>query len=106
MRALAAPTIAHEAFNPLCGDRVRLEARVEDGVLCDVAFSANACALCTASASLLTERARGMNTIDAARLEDDWPIHAVGTSVPAARVACATLPLRALHAALAQLGPA
>ncbi|HMC56770.1 MAG TPA: iron-sulfur cluster assembly scaffold protein [Gemmatimonadaceae bacterium] len=101
-RALEAPTAAHEANNPLCGDRVRVEIRVEDGVVREAAFTANACAVCTASASMLTERVIGLSAQDAARLGGDDALAALETPLPAARVACATLPLRALHGALAQ----
>jgi len=102
-RALEAPTAAHEAHNPLCGDRVRVEVVVERGVVRDAAFTANACAVCTASASMLTERVIGVPVRDAARLSDGDALAALDTSLPTARVACATLPLRALHGALAQL---
>ena len=54
-RALAAPTHVHEGVNPLCGDRVRVEVEVRDGAVLDAAFAASACAIATASASLLTD---------------------------------------------------
>ncbi|MHC4942765.1 MAG: Fe-S cluster assembly sulfur transfer protein SufU [Planctomycetota bacterium] len=41
--------------NPLCGDDVRLALRVEEGVVEDAGFSGEGCALCMASASMLTD---------------------------------------------------
>ena len=102
-RALATPSSAHEALNPLCGDRVRLEIRVDGDRIRDAAFTANACAVCTAAASLLTERATGMSLADAASIDDATMLASLQSDLPAARIACATLPLRALYGALARL---
>ncbi len=99
-RVLDKPTASHEAFNPLCGDRVRIELEMEGATIRAAAFTANACAICTASASLLTTRVTGLSTDDAARISDAEVIHALETTVPQAREACAVLPLRALRAAL------
>jgi nitrogen fixation NifU-like protein len=46
-------THEHEAFNPLCGDRIRLQLRLQDGTIAEAAFEGEACAVCLASASLL-----------------------------------------------------
>ena len=45
--------------NPMCGDRIRLTATVEDGRVTDVRFEANGCAISVASASMMSERVRG-----------------------------------------------
>ncbi|MEX2178270.1 MAG: iron-sulfur cluster assembly scaffold protein [Gemmatimonadaceae bacterium] len=99
-RPLDQPTAAHEGYNPLCGDRVRLEVRVEAGAIRAAAFTANACAICTASASLLTERVTGALVADVLALRESEVVAALDTEVPPARTACAVLPLRALRAAL------
>jgi len=99
-RALEHPSASHEGFNPLCGDRVRIELDVDQGAIRAAAFTANACAICTASASLLTERVTGMPLDTAARISDGEALAALESEVPAARVACALLPLTALREAL------
>jgi len=99
-RALERPSASHEAFNPLCGDRVRIELDVEKGAIRAAAFTANACAICTASASLLTERVTGMPLQTAALISDPEALAALESDVPAARVACAVLPLTALREVL------
>jgi nitrogen fixation NifU-like protein len=99
-RALASATHAHEGANPLCGDRLRMELQVRDGALVDAAFQASACAIATASASLLTERVRGATVSEATRLSEDEVVAALGAGVPAARRGCATLALRVLRRAL------
>ncbi|MGH7638775.1 MAG: iron-sulfur cluster assembly scaffold protein [Gemmatimonadaceae bacterium] len=103
-RRLDAPTVAHEGYNPLCGDRVRVELAVDRDVIAAAAFTANACAICTASASLLTERLTGLSVGDALGIAEDEMVAALESDVPPARRACATLPLTAMRQALANLG--
>jgi nitrogen fixation NifU-like protein len=89
-----------DGYNPLCGDRIRVELRLgEDGHIEQAAFTGSACAICTASASLMTESVRAR---PAGELED-----ALGKLVVFAgvrefpiRVKCATLPWHVLRAAL------
>jgi nitrogen fixation protein NifU and related proteins len=95
-------TARADGSNPLCGDRIRMEIRVEDGVVRAAAFTANACAICTAAASLLTSRLGGQSVDAALALRDTEVVGWLDTNVPAARVQCATLPLRTLRAALGQ----
>jgi len=100
-RAIAEPTHAHEGTNPLCGDRLRVELLVRDGVIVDAGFQASACAIATASASLLTERVRGATPDVAAGISEVSVLEALGAGIPAPRRACALLPLRVLRQALA-----
>lgn len=99
-RALAGPTHVHEGVNPLCGDRVRVEVEVRDGIVVDAGFASSACAIATASASLLTERVRGAALDAALSLDEDAVVAALGEGVPAARRGCAVLPLRVMRRAL------
>ena len=92
-------TASAEAVNPLCGDRIRLAVLVEGGAIAEARFVANACAICVAAASLLTEHVRGMSPNDATRLDDESVFALVGT-VPAGRTRCATLPLESLRRAI------
>jgi SUF system NifU family Fe-S assembly protein len=93
-------TAVAEASNPLCGDRIRLSVRVEESRVADIAFAGDACAICVASASMLTERVRGRPLADIARIANTDVVAALETPVPTSRVRCATLPLDALRRAL------
>jgi nitrogen fixation NifU-like protein len=104
-RQLERPTVSSEGYNPLCGDRVRMELEVEASTIRAAAFTANACAICTASASLLTERVNGGSVDDARRLTDDEIVEALGADLPSARRTCAILPLRTLRDALSGVQP-
>jgi len=96
-------TASADGVNPLCGDRVRVAILVDaEGQIADARFSANACAICVAAASLLTERVRGMSCDGAAQLTDDDALAMTGRlGVPPARRRCATLPLETLRRAVA-----
>jgi nitrogen fixation NifU-like protein len=100
---LPAADVSIEGANPLCGDRVRVEIRVADGTIAEAGFTADACVLCVASASLLTEHVRGMRTAEARELTDGLAFELVGGSVPVARRRCATLPLDTLRRAMMSL---
>lgn len=56
--------------NPLCGDEVQVHLRVEDGVIQDIGFEGQGCAISTASASLMTEALKGKSEHEAAALFD------------------------------------
>jgi nitrogen fixation protein NifU and related proteins len=98
--ALVAPDVSQEGFNALCGDRVRMELAVSDGVVQDARFTADACAISIAAASLLTERVRGLSLTDAECIAPEELIQSLGAEIPAARRACALLPLTTLQAGI------
>ena len=92
-------TASAEVANPLCGDRIRVAVCVDGGSIIEARFVANACAICIAAASLLTEHVRGMSPNEVARLGDESVLALIG-AVPAGRTRCATLPAEALRRAL------
>ena len=104
-RSLDRPTAAFEGFNRKCGDRVRIELLVEGEQITSAAFTANACAICTASASLLTERVTGTTVASALALRDDAMVPELKDEVPAGRIECAELPVRTLRRALMGVAP-
>lgn len=98
--ALPAPDLAYEAFNPVCGDRIRLELRLVDGAIEAARFRGDACIISIASASILTELLHGMLVADAAALKAETLLAALDAEIRPERVSCALLPLDALRAAL------
>lgn len=48
------------ASNPLCGDQVTVELRLEDGIIQSIAIQVCGCLLCKASTSFLAEFAEGL----------------------------------------------
>jgi NifU-like protein involved in Fe-S cluster formation len=72
-------------------------------MIADARFTADACALCVASASLLTERVRGMRLDAVSGVDERWLFASLEGEPPAARRKCATLSLDTLHRAAANL---
>lgn len=99
--SLPGADVVREGANPLCGDRIRIELVVRDGLIADARFSANACAISVAAASLLTERVRGLSAAAARAIGDDEAVASLGSAIPPARRACAVLPLTTMREALA-----
>ena len=56
---LPGATHTAEGYNPLCGDRLTLQLKVEDGHIAGIRFQGTGCAISTASASLMTEAMQG-----------------------------------------------
>jgi nitrogen fixation NifU-like protein len=52
---LAQATHSAEGYNPLCGDKLNLQLKLEDGHITEIRFEGGGCAISTASASLMTE---------------------------------------------------
>lgn len=67
-RALAEPTADAHGHNPLCGDTVHVQVRLEGDQVADVAFTGHGCAISQASASLMTETLHGKTTTEARAL--------------------------------------
>ncbi len=57
-----------EGFNPLCGDKIHLYVKMDNGVIKDVGFQGSGCAISTASASLMTESVKGKTPAEAEEL--------------------------------------
>jgi len=90
-----------EDINPLCGDKVRVDLRIRDGVVEDVKFKGRGCAISQASTSLLTEEIKGKTVADIDRIGKDEVLANLGINISAARLKCALLGLKVLKQALA-----
>ena len=88
-----------EDLNPLCGDQIRMQLLLDDGVVKDVRFSGKGCAISQASASMLTEMVKGMKLSDVAKLSRDVVLENVGIGISPTRMKCAMLGLRVLRSA-------
>ena len=97
---LVAPDISHESFNPLCGDRIRIEVKLNGTIVEEARFKGDACAISTAAASLLTELILGAEIEELASFADDRLISALESEIKPARLQCALLPLEALREGL------
>lgn len=84
-----------EGGNPLCGDQVLLDVRVKHGKIEEIKFSGMGCAISRASASLLTERVKGMKLEDVMKIRDKEIFDDLGGIIET-RLKCALLGLLVL----------
>ena len=105
-----------EAYNPLCGDQIKIYLKIENNIIKDISFDGSGCAISTASASIMTESVKGKTLEEARALFEKFHCLATG-GVPAdeegleklkafagvaqypARVKCATLAWHTFKAA-------
>jgi len=57
-----------DGYNPLCGDKVTIFAKVDGDRISDISFQGSGCAISTASASILTETLKGKTREEAEAL--------------------------------------
>jgi nitrogen fixation NifU-like protein len=115
---LPAATHRAEGHNPLCGDHISVMLEVADDAVKAISFQGESCAICKASASMMTAAVRGKTRPDAEELIGEFRDMATGKLDPSGphhlgrltvfagvrdlptRVKCAILPWHTLHAAL------
>ncbi len=88
---------AYEEFNPLCGDRIRIELRISDNRVAAARFVGDGCAICIAAASLLTELVFGVEIAPGALISDEELLASLKSDIKPSRMKCALLPLEALR---------
>jgi nitrogen fixation NifU-like protein len=98
--SLDAPDFRHEDVNPFCGDRVRIELAVTDGVVEAARFRGDLCIIAKAASSLLTELITGMPLEEVARFPEQRLFAALDAEIAPARRQCVQLPLHVLQGAL------
>lgn len=104
--------------NPLCGDRLDITLQLENDQINNIAFEGESCAICKASASMMTTAVKGRSRLDAetlihefrelatGKLDIDHPHHLGRLTIFSGirdlptRVKCAILPWHTLQAAL------
>jgi nitrogen fixation NifU-like protein len=97
---LESPDAVAEDMNPLCGDQIRIELRVDGaGNVQDVRFSGKGCAISQASTSMLTETVKGKSLKEIAMLPKDVVLENVGIGISPTRMKCAMLGLKVLKSA-------
>jgi nitrogen fixation NifU-like protein len=90
---------SYEDENPLCGDKLRIDVRLDAGRrVSEVAFSGRGCAISQASASLLTEAIQGKSLEELKALSKDDILDLLGIELGPVRLKCALLSLKVLKA--------
>ena len=92
--ALENPDLSHEDVNPLCGDRIRIEVKVDDiAQVHEIGFVGDACIISQAASSILTDMVKGRSIEAIKGIEPAALLQALQVQIRPARVKCALLPL-------------
>jgi nitrogen fixation protein NifU and related proteins len=91
---------SYEDENPLCGDHIRVDLRVNDqGIVTEAAFNGHGCAISQASSDMLMESIIGKTVEDVKKLSKQDILDLLGIEgLGPVRLKCALLPLKVLKA--------
>ena len=84
---------------PACGDVMRLQIKVTDGIIQDAKFKTYGCGSAIASSSLLTEWVKGKNLEDAGQIRNTDIAEEL--ALPPVKIHCSVLAEDAIKAAIA-----
>ena len=105
--ALEPHDISFEDDNPLCGDHIRIDLRInEKNQVSEVAFDGHGCAISQASADLLAESILGKSLEDVKQINKQDILDLLGIELGPVRLKCALLSLKVLKAGVYGLGEA
>ncbi len=90
-------THKHTEHNPLCGDKITLFVKMDDGNVVDISFVGEGCAISQASASLLTEFVKGKSVVELKEVNKDTIYELLGIPISPARLKCALLSLKTVR---------
>ena len=87
--------------NPLCGDSIDIDMKIDDNKVSDIKFHGTGCAICMACSSVLTEITKGKNIDEVRNISKHDILSELGLEhLQAVRIKCALLSLKVLKSAL------
>ncbi|MFB5619737.1 MAG: iron-sulfur cluster assembly scaffold protein [Nitrosopumilus sp.] len=87
--------------NPLCGDSIDIDMKIDENKVTDIKFHGKGCAICMACSSVLTEITKGKSIDEARAIEKNDVLSELGLEhLQAVRIKCALLSLKVLKSAL------
>jgi nitrogen fixation NifU-like protein len=95
----------YEDENPLCGDQIRVDLRVDtNNIITEAMFSGHGCAISQASADLLMETVIGKPLDEVKNMTKETVLDLLGIELGPVRLKCALLSLKVLKAGLYGIG--
>jgi nitrogen fixation protein NifU and related proteins len=91
------PTASFDAINPLCGDKLSVDVLVKDGLICDIGFWGEGCAISQASMSMLTEELIGNSLKEVSKIQENDILSLLGVPIGPNRMKCALLSMRVIE---------
>jgi len=92
------PDISYEDSNPVCGDEIRMDLKIQDGRVVDARFQGHGCSISQASASMLTEEVIGKTLEEVRQIDKQYLLDMLGIPLGPVRLKCALLSLKVLKA--------
>ncbi len=92
------PDISYQDSNPVCGDEIRIDLKVDDGRVTDARFTGRGCSISQAAASMLTEDIIGKSLDDVRQIDKQYILDMLGIPLGPVRLKCALLSLKVLKA--------
>lgn len=93
---LPEPDVRSKDSNPLCGDVIEMQLKIRDGKIDDLRFKGRGCAISQASASMLTELAKGKTLDEIKALGKEDILSMLGIDPGPTRIKCALLGLKVI----------
>ena len=97
---LANADVRAKDSNPLCGDIIEMQLKINDGKIDDVRFKGKGCAISQASASMLTEAIKGKSLDDVKAMGKSNVLELMGIDPGPTRIKCALLGLKVVKLAV------
>ncbi|MEW5758925.1 MAG: Fe-S cluster assembly scaffold protein NifU [Candidatus Omnitrophota bacterium] len=92
------PDCQGKAGNPVCGDVLQLQLKIENNIVVDAKFKTLGCAAAIATSSMVTEMVKGKTIEEAIKITNQAVTEALG-GLPAVKRHCSVLAEEALHSA-------
>jgi nitrogen fixation NifU-like protein len=90
------PDVRAKDSNPLCGDIIEMQLKINDGKVEDVRFKGKGCAISQASASMLTEVVKGKSLDEVKAMTKTDVLNLLGIDPGPTRIKCALLGLKVM----------
>jgi len=95
------PDVTFHDSNPLCGDSIDIDMKIDDSKVSDIKFHGKGCAICMACSSVLTEISKGKDIEEVKKITKEDILSELGLeNLQAVRIKCALLSLKVLKSAL------
>jgi len=95
------PDVTYHDANPLCGDSIDIDLKIDEDKVSDIKFHGKGCAICMACSSVLTEITKGKSLEEARQIAKNDILGELGLeNLQAVRIKCALLSLKVLKFAL------
>src|SRR3989338_7232950 len=94
--------VSYHDYNPVCGDDVTMQLKMENGTVKEAMFTGKGCAISQAAASMLTEQIHGKSVKAVVAMTQNDMLEIIKINPGPVRIKCALLALRAIQKGIIQ----